>query len=77
MGVKQPTMECPNCKELEFRHVATHTHDGKISLQYECERCRETGFFDDLLPKTKTMAVAWVSPDDLLDTLTDIAGGIK
>ena len=75
MGVKQPTMECPACKEIQFKHVGTETHGDQVTLEYECQDCREIGYFDDLLPETKTMAVAWVSP--LKDTLVDIAKGLK
>ena len=55
----QPTMECPSCKEIEFEHVDTLA-GGKVDvLEYKCGSCGEVGFFDDLLPKVKTIGIAW------------------
>ena len=59
---QEPTMECPHCKELEFEHIDTLRGQGRITLEYECGRCKEIAYFDAPLPKTKTMAIAWTVP---------------
>jgi len=59
---RQPTMECPHCKEIEFEHIDTLRGQGKVTLEYLCKSCNEIGYFDDPLPKTKTMAIAWTVP---------------
>ena len=40
--MKQPVMECPSCKEIEFEHIDTLTAAGeKDVLEYRCSSCGE------------------------------------
>jgi len=58
--MKQPVMECPSCKEIEFEHIDTLTAAGeKDVLEYRCGSCGEYATFLGPLPETDTIAVAW------------------
>lgn len=55
-----PTMECPNCKEIEFEHIDTLTAKGKSDiLEYKCSACGEYATFDGPIPEVKTIGIAW------------------
>jgi len=66
---QEPTMECPNCKEIEFEHTDTLTGQGKSTLEYNCKSCGELGYFDAPLPKTDTMAIAWTVKSPIVEVM--------
>ena len=43
----EPTMECPDCGELTYEHVATTYSKRGKTLEYECASCPSFGFFDE------------------------------
>jgi len=46
---KEPTMECPSCKEIEFEHTDTLRGQGKVTLEYTCNSCGELAYWDEKL----------------------------
>ena len=43
----QDTMECPNCHEIAYEHVATTYSADTKTLEFNCTQCNEFGFFDE------------------------------
>ena len=67
---EKPVMECPACKEIEFKHVDTLSMLGKSDvLEYECSNCHEYATFDEPIPKTDSVAVIYTE-----STLSHAAG---
>lgn len=77
MNWKQlPTMECPSCSEIEFEHIDTlrGSANQPAVLEYKCNSCGETGYFDEtrrlkettsgeVIPKAKGVGAQGVVAD--------------
>ena len=45
--IKQPTMECPTCKEIEFEHTGTSYEGERRTLEYTCMDCNAVYYYDE------------------------------
>ena len=52
---QQPTMECPDCKEISYVHVDTEVFDTYKTLEYNCYECQAFGFFDEKKEEKETI----------------------
>lgn len=75
--MNNPTMECPACKEIEFKHVDTLVGKNRTTLEYRCI-CGEVGFFDEPIKKVNSIGIAWSRPEEKYpgwDAFVDSIGG--
>lgn len=70
----KPTLECPACKEIQFKHVDTLVGKHNTTLEYKCI-CGEVGFFNEPLAEPTSIGIAWAEKYPGWDAFVESIGG--